>query len=160
MIAGLGLPRVPAPKRLDAGRPNAVGIIENGTFQAAADAVTGALDTLQDGFRIRRAAAAARIPRFTSLDAARAAVASVSGAERGAKPLTERRDGAWGACESATQARIASGAPPVPTQWRKGIVVGPRLNRAGIEPLAPLRQSPSPTAETAARDMAQPPDIM
>ncbi len=96
MIAGLGLPCVPIPKRLDAGRPNVVDVIENGTVQAVVNTVTGDRDTLQDGFHIRRAATEARIPCFTSLDTARAAVESMSGAgaEYSVKPLTEHRDGA------------------------------------------------------------------
>ena len=95
MIAGLGLPCVPIPKRLDAGRPNVVDIIENGTVQAVVNTVTGDRDTLQDGFHIRRAATEARIPCFTSLDTARAAVESMAGdgAEYSVKPLTEYRDG-------------------------------------------------------------------
>ena len=96
MIAGLGLPCVPIPKRLSAGHPNVVDVIENGTVQAVVNTVTGDRDTLQDGFYIRRAATEARIPCFTSLDTARAAVESMAGSGAGysVKPLTEYRDGA------------------------------------------------------------------
>ena len=96
MISGLGLPCVPIPKRLSAGHPNVVDVIETGTVQAVVNTVTGDRDTLQDGFYIRRAATEARIPCFTSLDTARAAVESMSGGGAGysVKPLTEYRDGA------------------------------------------------------------------
>ena len=96
LISGLGLPCVPIPKRLSAGHPNVVDVIEDGTVQAVVNTVTGDRDTLQDGFYIRRAATEARIPCFTSLDTARAAVESMSGSGAGysVKPLTEYRDGA------------------------------------------------------------------
>ena len=96
LISGLGLPCVPIPKRLSAGHPNVVDVIEDGTVQAVVNTVTGDRDTLQDGFYIRRAATEARIPCFTSLDTARAAVESMAGSGAGysVKPLTEYRDGA------------------------------------------------------------------
>ena len=73
-----------------------VDVIEDGTVQAVVNTVTGDRDTLQDGFYIRRAATEARIPCFTSLDTARAAVESMtgSGSDYSVKPLTEYRDGA------------------------------------------------------------------
>ena len=94
MISGLGLPCVPIPKRLSAGHPNVVDVIEDGTVRVVVNTVTGDRDTLQDGFHIRRAATEARIPCFTSLDTARAAVESMvgSGAEYSVKPLPEYRN--------------------------------------------------------------------
>ena len=88
MIAGLGLPVIAIPKRLS-GHPNVVDIIEDGTVQAVVNTVTGDREVLQDGFAIRRAATEARIPCFTSLDTARAAVESMagSGPEYSVKPL-------------------------------------------------------------------------
>ena len=98
MISGLGLPVIPIPKRLSAGHPNVVDIIEDGTVQAVINTVTGDREVLQDGFAIRRAATESRIPCFTSLDTARAAVESMvgSGAEYSIKPLPEYRNGTDG----------------------------------------------------------------
>ncbi len=95
MISGLGLPVVPLPKLLSVGHPNVVDVIEDGTVQAVVNTVTGDREVLQDGFAIRRAATEARIPCFTSLDTARAAVESMvgSGAEYSVKPLPAYRTG-------------------------------------------------------------------
>ena len=95
MISALGLPVVPIPKRLSAGRPNVVDVIEDGAVQAVVNTVTGDREVLQDGFAIRRAATEARIPCFTSLDTARAAIESMvgSGAEYSVKPLPAYREG-------------------------------------------------------------------
>ena len=96
MISGLGLPVIPIPKRLSVGHPNVVDVIEDGTVQAVVNTVTGDREVLQDGFAIRRAATEARIPCFTSLDTARAAVESMvgSGAEYSIRPLPEYRNSA------------------------------------------------------------------
>ena len=95
MITGLGLPVIPIPKRLSVGHPNVVDVIEDGTVQAVVNTVTGDREVLQDGFAIRRAATEARIPCFTSLDTARAAVESMvgSGADYSIKPLPAYRTG-------------------------------------------------------------------
>ena len=92
MISGLGLPVIAIPKVLS-GHPNVVDIIEDGTVQAVVNTVTGDREVLQDGFDIRRAATEARIPCFTSLDTARAAVESMSGsgAEYSVRPLPAYR---------------------------------------------------------------------
>ena len=94
MITGLGLPVIPLPKRLSVGHPNVVDVIEDGTVQAVVNTVTGDREVLQDGFAIRRAATEARIPCFTSLDTARAAVESMvgSGADYSIKPLPAYRN--------------------------------------------------------------------
>ena len=93
MISGLGLPAIAIPKRLSAGRPNVVDVIEDGVVRAVINTVTGDREVLQDGFAIRRAASEARIPCFTSLDTARAAVESMvgSGSEYSVKPLPAYR---------------------------------------------------------------------
>ena len=98
MISGLGLPVIPLPKRLSVGHPNVVDVIEDGTVQAVVNTVTGDREVLQDGFAIRRAATEARIPCFTSLDTARAAVESMvgSGADYSIKPLPEYRNSTYG----------------------------------------------------------------
>ncbi len=98
MIAGLGLPVIAVPKRLSAGHPNVVDVIEEGTVQAVVNTVTGDREVLQDGFDIRRAATEARIPCFTSLDTARAAVESMvgSGSDYSVKPLPAYRNSTSG----------------------------------------------------------------
>ena len=93
MISGLGLPAIAIPKRLSAGHPNVVDVIEDGVVRAVINTVTGDREVLQDGFAIRRAASEARIPCFTSLDTARAAVESMvgPGSEYSVKPLPAYR---------------------------------------------------------------------
>jgi carbamoyl-phosphate synthase large subunit len=63
---------------------------------AVVNTVTGEREALQDGFQIRRAAAERRIPCFTSLDTARAAVESLSNGQDSysVKPLRAYRDDA------------------------------------------------------------------
>ena len=78
MIGALDIPVVAVPKRLSEGHPNVVDVIADGTVDAVVNTVTGDRATLQDGFEIRRAAVDRRIPCFTSLDTARAAVESRS----------------------------------------------------------------------------------
>ena len=78
MIRALGMEVVSVPKRLSEGHPNVVDIITDGTVDAVVNTVTFDREALQDGFRIRRAAAERRVPCFTSLDTARAAVESLS----------------------------------------------------------------------------------
>ena len=53
-------------------------MIEDATATAVINTVTGDRSTLQDGFDIRRAAAERRIPCFTSIDTARAAVEAMT----------------------------------------------------------------------------------
>ena len=77
VINGLEIPVVMVPKRLDDDGPNVVDIINNGTVDAVVNTVTGAREVMQDGFHIRRAAVDRRVPCFTSLDTARAAVESL-----------------------------------------------------------------------------------
>ena len=54
-----------------------VDVIEDGSVKAVVNTVTGSANVLRDGFDIRRAAVEKRIPCFTSLDTARAAVESL-----------------------------------------------------------------------------------
>ena len=78
MIRGLGLPVTSIPKRLAEDHPNVVDVILDGTVDAVVNTVTGDRETLQDGFHIRRAATDRRIPCFTWLDTARAAIEGLS----------------------------------------------------------------------------------
>ena len=94
-IIGLGIPVMAVPKRLSEGHPNVVDIIVEGTVDAVVNTVTGDREVMQDGFNIRRAAVDRRIPCFTSLDTARAAVESLSTGDShySVKPLNRYRTG-------------------------------------------------------------------
>ena len=94
-IRGLGIEVVTVPKRLSEGHPNVVDVITDGTVDAVINTVTGDRDVLQDGFHIRRAAVDMRIPCFTSLDTARAAVESLANGSAGynVKPLRRYLEG-------------------------------------------------------------------
>ncbi|MBI4338979.1 MAG: carbamoyl-phosphate synthase large subunit, partial [Chloroflexi bacterium] len=84
MIQALGLDVTMITKRLNEGHPNVVDVIVDGTVQAVVNTTGPATSTLKDGFEIRRAAVERRIPCFTSLDTARAAVESLLHADGGA----------------------------------------------------------------------------
>ena len=93
MIEATGLPVKMISKKLGEGHPNIVDIISNGTVNGVVNTITGGRIPLRDGFDIRRAAAEKRIPCFTSLDTARAAVeAIISGSQvYSAQPLPDYR---------------------------------------------------------------------
>ncbi|HEX6032107.1 MAG TPA: carbamoyl-phosphate synthase large subunit, partial [Tepidiformaceae bacterium] len=75
MIGALGLPVTMVTKVLSGGRPNVVDVIQDGTVQCVINLPEGLFTgSLRDGFHIRRAAAEKRIPCFTSIDTARAAI--------------------------------------------------------------------------------------
>jgi len=61
-------------KKLGEGHPNIVDIIRDGTVSGIINTITGGGAALRDGFHIRRAAVERRLPCFTSLDTAKAAV--------------------------------------------------------------------------------------
>jgi carbamoyl-phosphate synthase large subunit len=77
MIAAMGMPVTMTTKKLSEGHPNVVDVIEDGSVGAVINTVTGVGSVLRDGYYIRRAAVERRIPCFTSLDTARAAVESL-----------------------------------------------------------------------------------
>jgi len=74
IIEAVGLPVKMISKKLSEGHPNVVDIINDGTVNGVINTITGGHVPLRDGFQIRRAATEKRIPCFTSLDTARAAV--------------------------------------------------------------------------------------
>ena len=94
MIRGLGIDVFAIPKAHTGERPNTVDIIADGTVSAVVNTIEGDRESLEDGFEIRRAAVDQRIPCFTSLDTARAAVESLIGgaANYNIKPLPEYRN--------------------------------------------------------------------
>ncbi|MGK2966890.1 MAG: carbamoyl-phosphate synthase large subunit, partial [Tepidiformaceae bacterium] len=75
MITALGLPVTTVTKVLSGSHPNVVDVIQDGSVQCVINTPEGRLTgSLRDGFHIRRAAAEKRIPCFTSMDTARAAI--------------------------------------------------------------------------------------
>jgi carbamoyl-phosphate synthase large subunit len=101
MIAALGIPVEQVTKRLSEGHPNVVDVINDGSVSCVINTPEGRFTgTLRDGFYIRRAATEKRVPCFTSVDTARAAVdAMVAGMSQPdghayqVRPLREYRDG-------------------------------------------------------------------
>ncbi len=93
MIEAAGLPVRMISKKLSEGHPNVIDIINDETVNGVVNTITGGRISLRDGFYIRRAAAEKRIPCFTSLDTARAAVeALVNGSQiYSAQPLPDYR---------------------------------------------------------------------
>ena len=69
-------------KKLSEGHPNAVDVIKDGWVDGVINTITGERTPMRDGFAIRRAAAENRIPCFTSLDTARAAVWAMASSDR------------------------------------------------------------------------------
>ncbi len=101
MIAALGLPVEQVTKRLKEGHPNVLDVINAGSVVCVVNTPEGRYTgTLRDGFHIRRAATEKRIPCFTSIDTARAAVEALIASLRNAgeqayqvRPFPEYRDG-------------------------------------------------------------------
>ena len=80
MVAGLGYPVRTVTKVLSGDHPNVVDVIRDGTVQCVINTPEGRItNSLRDGFHIRRAAAETRVPCFTSLDTARAAIEALVG---------------------------------------------------------------------------------
>jgi carbamoyl-phosphate synthase large subunit len=73
-LRALGVHVEQVTKRLDEGHPNVLDVIISGEVDCVINTPEGGRETLQDGFQIRRAATERRIPCFTSIDTARAAV--------------------------------------------------------------------------------------
>jgi carbamoyl-phosphate synthase large subunit len=95
LIEGLGIPVEMVTKRLNEGHPNVVDVVNDGTVGAVINTIEGGrAETRRDGFYIRRAATEKRVPCFTSLDTAAAAIHSLAhAAAYNVRPLIEYRDG-------------------------------------------------------------------
>jgi carbamoyl-phosphate synthase large subunit len=93
MVEAAGLPVTLITKKSDEGHPNVIDIISDGTVKGVVNTITGGRVPLRDGFEIRRSAVEKRIPCFTSLDTARAAVeALLNGSQSySVQPLPEYR---------------------------------------------------------------------
>jgi carbamoyl-phosphate synthase large subunit len=91
MIEAAGLQVRMISKKLSEGHPNIIDIISDGTVNGVVNTITGDQVPLRDGFNIRRAAAEKRIPCFTSLDTARAAVEAIVNGNQvySAQPLSD-----------------------------------------------------------------------
>ena len=95
LIRALGLEVEEVPKRLDQGSPNVVDVIREGLVDVVINTPEGSqAAALRDGFYIRRAAVEKRIPCFTSIDTAKAAVEAllVEPHRFSVLPLPEYRD--------------------------------------------------------------------
>jgi len=94
MIEAAGLTVSVITKKIHEGHPNVVDVIVDGSVSAVINTVTGGRVPLRDGFQIRRTAAERRIPCFTSLDTARAAVTALVNATRSyhIQPVSEYRN--------------------------------------------------------------------
>jgi carbamoyl-phosphate synthase large subunit len=93
MIKDMGLPVTMITKKLSEGHPNVIDIINDETVGGIVNTITGGRVPLRDGFRIRRAATEKRIPCFTSLDTARAALEALlsGGQSYSAQPISDYR---------------------------------------------------------------------
>jgi carbamoyl-phosphate synthase large subunit len=80
-------------KKISEGHPNVLDVIRDGTVNVVFNTPTGGRIPMRDGFEIRRAATERRIPCFTSIDTARAAVdALIAGSQLvSVEPLSEYR---------------------------------------------------------------------
>jgi carbamoyl-phosphate synthase large subunit len=74
MLTALGLEVTMTTKKLSEGHPNVLDVIIGGKVQGVINTVTSSGTVMRDGFAIRRTAAERRIPCFTSIDTARAAI--------------------------------------------------------------------------------------
>ncbi len=94
-LRALGVPVESVAKRLDEGHPNVLDVIYSGQVHCVINTPEGGRETLQDGFQIRRAATERRIPCFTSIDTARAAVQALLAGSQAFQvlPINEYRQG-------------------------------------------------------------------
>ena len=95
-IADLGIPVQTVTKLLHEGHPNVVDVIRDRTVGAVVNTLEGGRAShMRDGFHIRRAATENRVPCFTSIDTARAAVQALTAPDSySVLPLATYRDGA------------------------------------------------------------------
>ncbi len=91
MIKSHGMEVTAIEKKLSEGSPDIIDIINSGTIVGIVNTITGGRVALQDGFHIRRTAVERRIPCFTSLDTARAALRALTRSKGtyNVKPLSD-----------------------------------------------------------------------
>ena len=93
MIEATGIPVTMITKKLSEGHPNVIDIINDETVSGIVNTTSESRVPLKDGFEIRRAATEKRIPCFTSLDTAQAALAVLFSGNQiySAQPLPDYR---------------------------------------------------------------------
>jgi carbamoyl-phosphate synthase large subunit len=93
VLRAAGLEVTMISKKISEGHPNVLDVIRDGTVNVVFNTPTGGRIPMRDGFEIRRAATERRIPCFTSIDTARAAVdALIAGSQLiSVEPLPEYR---------------------------------------------------------------------
>jgi carbamoyl-phosphate synthase large subunit len=93
VLRAAGLEVTMISKKISEGHPNVLDVIRDGTVDVVFNTPTGGRIPMRDGFEIRRAATERRIPCFTSIDTARAAVdALIAGSQLiSVEPLPEYR---------------------------------------------------------------------
>jgi len=91
MIKSHGMEVTAIEKKLSEGSPDIIDIINSGAIVGIVNTITGGRVALQDGFHIRRTAVERRIPCFTSLDTARAALRALTRSKGtyNVKPLSD-----------------------------------------------------------------------
>ena len=95
MITAMGAPVGMITKKLGEGHPDVVDVVNEELVDGVVNTVSNIGSAIRDGFYIRRAAVERRIPCFTSLDTARAAVESllIGLGARNVKPNNEYLNG-------------------------------------------------------------------
>jgi carbamoyl-phosphate synthase large subunit len=80
LVESLGNSEVIIARRLGEGYPNVVDVVRQGMVDAVVNTtIGGGVEPIKDGFQIRRAAVERRIPCFTSIDTAGAAIDALDG---------------------------------------------------------------------------------
>ncbi len=77
LMRGLGL-EVTEINKVGEAEPNAYSVVADGTVDAVVNTIAEVAQALRDGFEIRRSATERRIPCYTSMDTARAAVEALA----------------------------------------------------------------------------------
>ncbi len=95
LIRSLDIPVQMVTKLLHEEHPNVVDVIRDGTVRAVVNTLEGGRAShMRDGFHIRRAATETRVPCFTSLDTARAAIQALTApGAYSVRPLRHYREG-------------------------------------------------------------------
>ena len=95
LMRGLGL-EVTEINKVGEPEPNAYSVVANGTVNAVVNTIAEVAQAMRDGFEIRRSATERRIPCYTSMDTAKAAVEALAhgGSEYHVAPIAEYVGGA------------------------------------------------------------------
>ena len=90
LMRGLGL-EVTEINKVGEAEPNAYSVVADGTVNAVVNTIAEVAQAMRDGFEIRRSATERRIPCYTSMDTAKAAVEALAhgGSEYHVAPIAE-----------------------------------------------------------------------